>query len=162
MNWEAIGAIAELLGAIGVIASLVYLARQIRDGQRALRAGSYQQFRQDISQSYNQGMKDPQTARAIRAGMANFAELDEEDAFRFDFWIHGVMHTYDNAHYQHRMGMLDDERWEMHRSDFVGLFTNDPGVAQWWRQTGGRRSKFSPAFVALVEEILDEEPGRED
>ncbi len=30
MNWDAIGAIAELLGAIGVIASLVYLAAQIR------------------------------------------------------------------------------------------------------------------------------------
>jgi hypothetical protein len=29
MNWDAIGAIAELLGAIGVIASLIYLARQI-------------------------------------------------------------------------------------------------------------------------------------
>jgi hypothetical protein len=30
MNWDAIGAVAELLGAIGVIASLVYLAVQIR------------------------------------------------------------------------------------------------------------------------------------
>jgi hypothetical protein len=30
MTWDAIGAIAELLGAMGVIASLVYLAGQIR------------------------------------------------------------------------------------------------------------------------------------
>jgi hypothetical protein len=30
MNWEALGAIAELLGAIGVIGSLVYLGMQIR------------------------------------------------------------------------------------------------------------------------------------
>ena len=30
MNWEAIGAIAESLGAIGVIATLAYLAQQIR------------------------------------------------------------------------------------------------------------------------------------
>jgi hypothetical protein len=30
MKWDAIGAIAELLGAIGVVASLVYLATQIR------------------------------------------------------------------------------------------------------------------------------------
>ena len=34
MNWDAIAAIAQLLGAIGGIASLVYLATQIR------RAGS--------------------------------------------------------------------------------------------------------------------------
>ena len=160
MNWDAIGAIAELLGAIGVIASLMYLARQIRDGQRALRASSYQQFRQDIFQSMNQGMNDPQTARAIRSGMANFAELDEEDAHLFTFWIHGAMHSYDNAYYQFRMGMLDDERWEMHRADVAGLFTRNPGVAQWWRQTRGRRSTFSPDFSALVSEILGEEPER--
>ena len=29
MNWDAIGVIAEQLGAVGVIASLVYLARQM-------------------------------------------------------------------------------------------------------------------------------------
>ena len=36
MNWDAIGAIAELLGAIGVIASLVYLAGQIRHSREQL------------------------------------------------------------------------------------------------------------------------------
>jgi hypothetical protein len=30
VNWDAIGAMAELVGAAGVIFSLVYLARQIR------------------------------------------------------------------------------------------------------------------------------------
>lgn len=30
MNWEAVGAESELMGAIGVIVSLVYLARQIQ------------------------------------------------------------------------------------------------------------------------------------
>lgn len=37
MNWEAIATIAELVGAIGVIASLVYLAVQIRDNTRSSR-----------------------------------------------------------------------------------------------------------------------------
>ena len=51
MNWEAIGAIAELLGAVGVIASLVYLATQIRhsreqmrENTRALQAGTYTEW----------------------------------------------------------------------------------------------------------------------
>ena len=35
MNWDAIGAIAELAGAIGVIASLVYVETQIRHNTRA-------------------------------------------------------------------------------------------------------------------------------
>ncbi len=36
MNWDAIGAIAELFGAVGVIASLVYLAVQIRQNTRTV------------------------------------------------------------------------------------------------------------------------------
>ncbi len=47
MNWDAIGAIAELLGAIGVIASLVHLTGQICQSReqmsqntRALRAST--------------------------------------------------------------------------------------------------------------------------
>ena len=30
MNWEATGAAGEILGAVAVIASLLYLARQVR------------------------------------------------------------------------------------------------------------------------------------
>ena len=37
MNWEAIGAVAELLADIGVIVSLVYLASQIRHSREQMR-----------------------------------------------------------------------------------------------------------------------------
>jgi len=67
------------------------------------------------------------------------------------------MHAYDNAYYQYRMGMLDDGRWEMHRTDITSLFEFS-GIAQWWSSTRARRSGFSPEFSALVDEILGEEP----
>jgi hypothetical protein len=35
MNWEAIGAIGEVLGALAVIVTLVYLAVQIRQNTAA-------------------------------------------------------------------------------------------------------------------------------
>ena len=37
MNWDAIGAIAEMLEAVGVIASLVYLATHIRQSREQVR-----------------------------------------------------------------------------------------------------------------------------
>ena len=39
MNWEAIGAVGEAVGAAGVIISLLYLAVQIRGDAREKRAG---------------------------------------------------------------------------------------------------------------------------
>lgn len=35
MNWNAIAAIGQVLGAIGVVASLLYLAAQVRQNNRA-------------------------------------------------------------------------------------------------------------------------------
>ncbi len=160
MNWDAIGAIAELLGAVGVIASLVYLATQIRHSReqmsqntRAMRAGSYQHFFDSWGQTVTRGMDNPERERAIRLGMLDYTNLSEEDAFRFNFWMNGVGQAFDNAHYQYRVGMLDEERWQKHYADVRGFF-GWPGVVQWWRATP---PNVSPEFVALVEEILGEE-----
>ena len=40
MNWEALGAVAELLGAIGVIVTLIYLSRQISHNSKQLEGSS--------------------------------------------------------------------------------------------------------------------------
>jgi len=38
MNWDAIGSIGEIAGAIGVVVSLVYLATQIRQNSAWLKS----------------------------------------------------------------------------------------------------------------------------
>ena len=40
MNWEALGAISELLGAIGVVVTLLYLSRQINRNSKQLEGSS--------------------------------------------------------------------------------------------------------------------------
>ena len=40
MNWEAIGAVGEILGALGVIITLLYLAGQIRQNNRQIRGNA--------------------------------------------------------------------------------------------------------------------------
>ena len=39
MNWDSVGAVAELLGAVGVILSLAYLASQVRHNTRQMQPG---------------------------------------------------------------------------------------------------------------------------
>jgi hypothetical protein len=161
MNWDAIGAIAELLGAIGVIASLVYLATQIRQSReqmventRALQAGTYQDLQRNIDDVFNRLIVDPENRRSIQLGMSDYSKLKEDDAFLFRVWIVGVLHAYDNAFYQRRVGLIHEERWRVQLGALSAALRN-PGVAQWWISEGYR--SFGPEFVALVEEILAEE-----
>ncbi len=161
MNWDAIGAIAELLGAIGVIASLVYLAGQIRHSRdqmsqntRAMRAGTFQEFDRTMHESANDALRVPGLDRVVRLGMDNFDQLNEDDAFRFSFWMTSVSTRFDTANYLFREGMLDESRWQRTLQE-LRVFLEMPGVVQWWRQV--RHPSLSPDFAALVEEILGEE-----
>ena len=160
MNWDAIGAIAELLGAIGVIASLVYLATQIRQSReqmdrntRAMQAGSYQQWDDSLQATLMEGVTIPALDDVARTGLNSFGQLNEADTFRFNFWMGSVMRRYDSAYYQHRTGMLDEGRWQLLEAD-LGQWLTNPGFAQWW---GARSTKLSPEFVALMEKLFGEE-----
>jgi len=42
MNWNALSSVAEFVAAIGVIASLVYLAVQVRQNTQSIRASTYE------------------------------------------------------------------------------------------------------------------------
>jgi hypothetical protein len=85
MNWEAIGAIAELLGAIGVIASLVYLATQIRSNTLVTRAESR---RQENEEPYMFSIiENADVARVWLAGLTSESPLSPEDATRFAFLL---------------------------------------------------------------------------
>jgi len=167
MNWDAIGAIAELLGAIGVIASLVYLATQIRQSReqmgantRAVRASTQHDIFENLNDISMRPLDDPANYEAVRVGMGNPEQLREADRLRFQFWAGGLLLGYENAYYQYRSGLLDEDRWHFYRDQLASLFQNvAPGFTQWWRTS---RVPWTPEFVALMEEILAEEAQRTD
>jgi hypothetical protein len=162
MNWNAIGAVAELLGAIGVIASLVYLAGQIRDSRdrvsentRAVRAGAYQQFQENLRTTTMEALTVPSLEGVVFRGMDDPETLSEEEMTRFRWWLIGMFIVYENAHYQYRMGLLEEDRWRIHRSNLQSLLASQ-GIRQWW----ATRSDLieSPEFAALISEMLGNVP----
>ncbi len=162
MNWDAIGAVAELLGAIGVIASLVYLAGQIRDSReqmsqntRAVRAGAYQQFHENLRATMMEPLTVPSLEGVVFRGMVDPETLSEEEAAGFTWWLIGMFLVYENAHYQYRMGLLDEDRWRIHRSNLQTLLGTQ-GIRHWWATRSGLIE--SPEFAALVSEMLCKEP----
>ncbi len=44
MDWEALGAIGEMVGAIAVVATLGYLAIQLRQNTKSVHANTHQQI----------------------------------------------------------------------------------------------------------------------
>ena len=72
MNWEAAGAIGEIVGAAGVVASLVYLAVQIRQGSaqtelntKAIHATAFQNLTDHHSTLYLSQVTNPEVRQAF-------------------------------------------------------------------------------------------------
>ena len=70
MNWQAIGAIGELLGGVVVVASLVFLAIQIRRNTQALQLGVAEETNRSFS-SYLAMFTQPGVSRVYRVGLAS-------------------------------------------------------------------------------------------
>ncbi len=86
MDWEAIGAIGEVLGAIGVIFSLVYLASQIRASTRQTNADAIynlQKAQADVMESFH---SQPESAK-IFAKLECGEPLKPHEQIQVDFIV---------------------------------------------------------------------------
>ena len=122
MNWEAIGAIGELLGALGVVITLVYLAVQIRqntqsmeEGRRLALAQTYQ-MRADAlqnmvvhaSSSDLGGIVVKLTSLGYPERVSALDELSTDERGRFRLWQIAQQTHWDNMYYQYQQGYLDE------------------------------------------------------
>ena len=103
MNWDAIGAVGEILGALAVVVTLVYLARQVSyarteaaDANRLQRSNGLREF--NLAIATDNGLRDS-IAKSHRMqpyyeADAEALEITADDAARSDwthacfFWLH--------------------------------------------------------------------------
>jgi hypothetical protein len=147
MNWEAIGAIGEVAGAVGVIVTLAYLAVQIRQNTRAVRSSTYQALT-DSSMSFTALVAgDPALAGIWDNGMTDYSSLDRESQIRFGFLMQNYVRMLENAFHQHEDGMLPGERWLRMAHAIEGVAQRH-GFGEWWRAE--QRARFSESFEKYV------------
>ena len=146
MNWEAIGAIGEILGAIAVLATLVYLAVQIRQNSRFVQAATYHSTSRARNEFNFAVATTPElSALLIRAGDKS-TTLDAEEQQRFDALMWGLFNLFEDSFVQHTHGLLTRESWELTRWALAGQLTSS--AARDWMQRN--RSGFT---AALQDEI---------
>lgn len=148
MNWNAIGALAELVGAAGVVVTLSYLAAQVRQNTKALRAATFQSVIGYATGFAESVARNADLAAIFQNGMADFESLDEPDRFRFHFQLIALLRRYENMHYQSRMGLLDDDQWEGLRASLNDIMGR-PGSSAWWRLNS---SLFNSSFRDFLED----------
>ena len=145
MNWDAIAAIAELAGAIGVIASLIYLARQIRQSNATDKLTAtlgVQASFNEVARLFIEGGDD------VLAGLEDFSKLDESERFKLAARLQTLYSHFDLVYSNHQKGLIDRDLVKRTYS-LLYWYRDRKGVQKWWERIG--RGQFSSEFVAFVE-----------
>lgn len=146
MSWDAIGAIAELLGAIGVIISLGYLAHQIRHNTRSVRAASYQSWFASYDSFSNLLIGSAELEALLQRAASDPQALTPDERRRFLGLLRRGFRQFESLYYQHREGMIDRDLFEGWLSIYARS-AQGPMFKEFW---DADQSIFSPAFREFV------------
>ena len=132
MNWEAISAIGQLVGALAVVISLIYLATEVRSNARATRQAAMRSTVDSLNRFALQITGNADLAELRNRGFHDFESLEGTDRSRFDSYMHVLFRIIEDVYYQHLQGNLDPRVW--YGLEVVLSETNAlAGVQAWWR-----------------------------
>ena len=147
MDWDAIGAAGEVLGAVAVLITLFYLARQVKQNTEEIRSANYHGVTDSFNEINLAVAKNPELARVWRLGNEAYEELSADERYQFGFFMHATFRVLDVIKFQSQQGTGDMTLWEFEKNT-VNSILEGAGVRKWWRE---RPYNFSDDFVSYVE-----------
>ena len=151
MNWDAIGAIAETLGAFAVFLSLIYLAIQTKNNTRALRSAAFHQVRDSFSDVSLAFAQEPSMGILITRAMENDPELTQEEIIQFGFILTTLVRRGESAYFQSTDGALQMEAWNGIKETITVALSNGYSEA-WWKTTSGR---FTSDYTEVLQRAIN-------
>jgi hypothetical protein len=158
-DWASI---AEILGAVAIVISLVYVGQQVRESARqtelntnAVQAATLQGM-VDLSTNYLIDTSlDREFIRTLGRAQADPGQLDEIEALQMQRIIRSQWLRYQGAYRHWQRGSLDDADWEAY-IDFICAPTPNVGEGSWVTLQAefwpGERDRLTDDFVAFVED----------
>jgi hypothetical protein len=150
MNWEIVGSTGEWAGAIAVVVTLFYLARQIRQNTHATRATSHHAIT-DALNGLNFTLATNDSAALLwQSGMKDRAALDDLQRDQYDALVRAYLHVCDTMYYQAQIGAGDHGLWQAEQR-YVAIVLTTQGGSEWWQEN---HQSISADFRDAVEAII--------
>ena len=148
MNWDAIGALGEIIGAAAVVLSLGYLAVQIRNQNTESRLAAMH----DISAGWraaSEQFTDHELADIFIKANHDFDSLSEAEALRFIAGVHGIFRVFEEAYIQHSLGRLDTNLWDAMNHQYASYLAA-PAFRKYWDIRGYQYNADFQEYVAKL------------
>jgi hypothetical protein len=154
MTLDQLANLGEILGAAGVIASLIFVGWQIKSNTRTTRLQMHEQITHTLLSFLNTVLMDPEAfSKGLQSTDENLADLNDAEKMFFFGTLLGFFKHFELMYAQHRQGIMDQESWDAW-SEHMRMYFHQPGVQTWWQL---RKATFIPDFRDFLDS--SESPG---
>ena len=154
MNWDAIGATGEIIGAITVLATLIYLARQIHQSNRIAVASAEIALRETANGIYKSITDSSEYASLVAKLAANspdFEPGEEQQAIAFVGLNINLWSAVTRAHEQ---GLITRYTLDIYITDVEATLNMYPGSARFFKEQT-RYYEFTPGMSPIFDRLLE-------
>jgi hypothetical protein len=152
MNWDAVGAIAEIIGAVAVVATLLYLAVQIKQANRQDLLGSFQHMHDTVNSFCRMISESEHLAGIVSRGRESYDDLSDEDRMRFDHVHFHLLNIIESHLFQSRQAGTDAHYrdWAIQNlTEIAAAYFAFPGTKDFWKSA-------EPFFDADVRKLVND------
>lgn len=147
MNWDALAAVAELAGALVVVATLVYVAMELRDNSKALRRSAADSALAGVLDITADMARDNEVSQLLTRGTEDWDNLSESERARLVYVLFRLFKVLENIHYYYSLGTLDEETWVGWRN--VCLMYAQSQAGRFYLRV--RKQFFSQRFLEMID-----------
>ena len=145
---QLLGNYGEFVGAIAVVATLMYLALQIRENSKQLRVTSINAMNELINYGYDPIYNSDHNTAVWLTGLSSPGELNERDRQLFDHFMSRLMNSCQTAVTHHRHKAMDELDFQRYMGVYRGVL-DTLGGQRWLENIG------EDFFIEGTRQMLD-------
>lgn len=146
--------LGEVVGAVGVILSLIYLAIQVRQNTAAQRAENYSRALDRLAAMQSMLSQDSEISLIFSKAVLDTSKLTPQERVRFTWSLYEAFGAFEFMFHASRTDSIPNEVWTRWSSG-LAWWLSFPGVRTWWH---ARPVPFTASFSAFVEALLVDNP----
>ena len=143
MSLEYFANLAEVVGLILVVASLIYVAKQLRQNTNSIRA----QSRQSVLTASQAELLVTIEQPSITISIGSSESLSEEEQVSIASYLFSIFRAREFAWLQHNNGVIDDTQWNTELAVLL-FFIDSQRVRDWWANVG--QAAYGDEFTTFV------------
>jgi hypothetical protein len=152
VDLAAVSSIAEIIASLGVVITLIYIAREFTHNAHRARLDSMGKAIETQVLQFARLAGEPGKADLVRRALADFDGLTQAQKGQASAFIHEIALSHNVIRHAYESGLLPQDEFRALQANWVSLMRTNGG-RQWWQ---GWRHMMPDDVIEYVDATLDD------